>query len=138
MKYLKETWYTYCFIVTNNKVRTISIFIFLWNSLSDYLFPSKNFFQLLLSKYQYFSKKTSTWKSHAPFFKQRCIFAKLKFEPSSGWREASIHQNFLTFISYHFATMVQILKTIPSSRPKLLNLNQDYPSKKVVSLVKCL
>ena len=37
-----------------------------------------------------------------------------------------------------FVTLVQNFKVIPSVSPKLVNLNQDHPSKKVVLLVKCL
>ena len=37
-----------------------------------------------------------------------------------------------------FTTLVQIVKAIPSGSPKLLNLNQDHPSKKVVFLLKSL
>ena len=44
-------------------------------------------------------------------------------------------QNFLTFSFNLFAALVWNFKTIPSVIPKLLNLNQDYPSKKVVFLV---
>ena len=44
----------------------------------------------------------------------------------------------LTFSFNAFATLVSILKAIPSASPKLLNLNQDHLSKKVVFLVKFL
>ena len=37
-----------------------------------------------------------------------------------------------------FATLAQNFKAIPSASPKLLNFNQDHPSKKVVFLVKSL
>ena len=39
-------------------------------------------------------------------------------------------QNFLTFSFNPFATLLQSFKVIPSASPKLLNLNQDHPSKK--------
>ena len=39
-------------------------------------------------------------------------------------------QNFLTFSFNPFATLVQNFKFVPSVSPKLLNLNQDHPSKK--------
>ena len=39
-------------------------------------------------------------------------------------------QNFLTFSFNPFATLVQNFKFVPSASPKLLNLNQDHPSKK--------
>ena len=47
-------------------------------------------------------------------------------------------QNFLTFSFNPFATLVQNFKSVPSASPKLLNLNQDYPSKKAIFLVKSL
>ena len=37
-----------------------------------------------------------------------------------------------------FATLVSNFKFVPSASPKLLNLNQDHPSKKAVFLVKSL
>ena len=39
-------------------------------------------------------------------------------------------KNFLTFSFNLFATLVQNSKFLPSASPKLLNLNQDHPSKK--------
>ena len=39
-------------------------------------------------------------------------------------------KNFLTFSFNPFATLVQNFKFVPSASPKLLNLNQDHPSKK--------
>ena len=47
-------------------------------------------------------------------------------------------QNFLAFSFNPFATLVQNFKFVPSASPKLLNLNQDHPSKKVIFLVKSL
>ena len=47
-------------------------------------------------------------------------------------------QNFLTFSFNPFATLVQNFKFVSSASPKLLNLNQDHPSKKAVFLVKSL
>ena len=38
--------------------------------------------------------------------------------------------NFLTFSFNPFARLVQNFKFVPSGSPKLLNLNQDHPSKK--------
>ena len=46
--------------------------------------------------------------------------------------------NFLTFSFNSLVTLVYNFKVTPSSSPKLLNLNQDHPSKKVVLLVKSL
>ena len=46
--------------------------------------------------------------------------------------------NFLTFSFNPFAILVQNIKFAPSASPKLLNLNQDHPSKKVIFLVKSL
>ena len=39
-------------------------------------------------------------------------------------------QNFLTFSFNLFTRLVQNIKFVPSASPKLLNLNQDHPSKK--------
>ena len=47
-------------------------------------------------------------------------------------------KNFLTFSFNPFATLVQNFKFVPSASPKLLNLNQDHPSKKAIFLVKSL
>ena len=47
-------------------------------------------------------------------------------------------QNFLTFSFDPFVTIVQNLKFLPSASPKLLNFNQDHPSKKAIFLVKSL
>ena len=47
-------------------------------------------------------------------------------------------KNFLTFSFNPFATLVQNFKFVPSANPKLLNLNQDHPSKKVIFPVKSL
>ena len=38
--------------------------------------------------------------------------------------------DFLTFSFNSFATLVQNVKFVPSASPKLLNLDQDQPSKK--------
>ena len=46
--------------------------------------------------------------------------------------------NFLTFSFNPFATLVQNFKFVTSASPKLLNLNQDPPSKKAIFLVKSL
>ena len=47
-------------------------------------------------------------------------------------------KNFLTFNFNPFATLVQNFKFVPSASLKLLNLNQDHPSKKAIFLVKSL
>ena len=47
-------------------------------------------------------------------------------------------QNVLAFSFNPFATLVQNFKFVPSASPKLLNLNQDHPSKKEIFLVKSL
>ena len=56
------------------------------------------------------------------------IFCKRRFGP----------QSFLTFSFDPFVTLVQNFKFVPSASPKLLNLNQDHPSKKAIFLVKSL
>ena len=43
--------------------------------------------------------------------------------------------NFLTFSFNPFATLMQNFKFVPIASPKLLNLNQDHPSKKTIFLV---
>ena len=47
-------------------------------------------------------------------------------------------QNLLTFSFNPFAILVQNFKFVPRASPKLLNLNQDHPSKKAIFLVKSL
>ena len=47
-------------------------------------------------------------------------------------------QNFLTFSFNPFSTLAKNCKVVPSASPKLLNLNQDHPSEKVIFLVKSL
>ena len=47
-------------------------------------------------------------------------------------------QNFPTFSFKPFVTLVQNFKFVPSATSKLLNLNQDHPSKKTIFWVKSL
>ena len=47
-------------------------------------------------------------------------------------------KNFLTFTYNTFVTLAQNLKAISNTSPKVLNFNQDNPSKKVSFLVKSL
>ena len=47
-------------------------------------------------------------------------------------------QNFVTFSFNPFPTLVQNFKFVTSASPKLLDLNQDHPSKKTIFLVKSL
>ena len=47
-------------------------------------------------------------------------------------------KKFLAFSFNPFGTLVQNFKFAPSATPKLLNLNQDHPSKKAIFLVKSL
>ena len=47
-------------------------------------------------------------------------------------------QNLLTFSFNLFATLVKNFKFLPSASPKLLNLNQDHPSRKAIFLNKSL
>ena len=44
-------------------------------------------------------------------------------------------QNFLTFSFNSYATLAQNFKFVPSTSLKLLNLNQNHPSRKVTFLV---
>ena len=59
-------------------------------------------------------------KSPPPTSFSSVTFAKVRISP----------QNFLTFSFNIFATLVQNFNFVPSASPKLLNLNQDRPSKK--------
>ena len=52
------------------------------------------------------------------------------FSPATSTNVEFGHQHFLTFSFNPFATLVQNFKFVPSASPKLLNLNQDHPSKK--------
>ena len=45
-------------------------------------------------------------------------------------------KNFMTFSINPFATLVQNFKFVPSAGSKLLNLNQDHPSRKAIFLLK--
>ena len=60
------------------------------------------------------------------------------FSPVTSTNVGTNPQNVLTFSFNPFATMVENVKFIPSVSPKLLNPNQDHPSKKADSLVKSL
>ena len=52
------------------------------------------------------------------------------FSPVTSTNVEIIPPNFLTLSFNSYATLVQNFKFVPSTSPKLLNLNQDYPSKK--------
>ena len=60
------------------------------------------------------------------------------FSPATYTNIVISPQNFLTFSFNSFATLLQSFKFVPSISPKLLNLNQNHPSKKAVFLVKSL
>ena len=47
-------------------------------------------------------------------------------------------QDVMTFSFNPFTTLVKNLNVVPRASPKLLNLNQDHPSKKAIFLVKSL
>ena len=53
------------------------------------------------------------------------------FSPVTSKNVGLSPQNFLSFSFNPFVTLMQNFKFIPSVSPKLLNLNQDHPSKKV-------
>ena len=61
-----------------------------------------------------------------------------RFSPGTSTKVGFGPQNFLAFSFNSFATLVQNFKFVPSASPKLLNLNQDQPSKKAIFLVKSL
>ena len=52
------------------------------------------------------------------------------FSPVTSTNVGISPQNFLTFSFNPFVTRVWNFKAIPSASPKLLNLNQEHPSKK--------
>ena len=54
----------------------------------------------------------------------------ISFSPVTSTNVEFGPQNFLTFSFNSFAILVQNFKFLPSTSPKLLNLNQDHPSKK--------
>ena len=53
-----------------------------------------------------------------------------RFSPVTSANVGFGPQNLLTFCFNSFATLVQNFKFVSSASPKLLNLNQDHPSKK--------
>ena len=63
---------------------------------------------------------------------------RTSFSPVTSTNVGFGSQNFLTFSFNPFSTLVQNFKFVSSASPKLLNLNQDHPSKKVIFLVKSL
>ena len=65
-------------------------------------------------------------------------FPPNSFSPVTSTNVGISPQSFLTFSFNFFATLVWNSKTILNASPKLLNLNQDHSSKKVVFLVKPL
>ena len=60
------------------------------------------------------------------------------FPPVTSTNEGFGPQNFLAFRFNPFATLVQSFKFVPTANSKLLNLNQDHPSRKAIFLVKPL
>ena len=60
------------------------------------------------------------------------------FSPVTSTNVRISPQNFLTFSFNPFVTLLQNFKFAPSASPKLLNLNQDHPSRKAIFLVKSL
>ena len=61
-----------------------------------------------------------------------------RFSPVTSTNVGFVPQNFLTFSFNPFVTLVQNFRFVPSASPKLLNLNQDYPSKIAIFLVTSL
>ena len=60
------------------------------------------------------------------------------FSPVTSTNVRISPQNFLTFSFNPFPTLMYNFKTMSCVSRKLLNLNQDHPSKKVVFLVKSI
>ena len=65
------------------------------------------------------------------------LFPPTRFAPVTSTNVGFGPQNILTFSFNPFATLVQNFKFVPTASPKLLNLNQDHPSK-TIFLVKSL
>ena len=63
---------------------------------------------------------------------------RTSFLPTTSTNVGISPHNFLTFSYNPFITLVSNFKVIPSASPKLLNLNQDHPSKNLVFQVKSL
>ena len=55
---------------------------------------------------------------------------RTSFSPVTSTNVGFGPQNFLTFSFNPFASLVQNFQFEPTASPKLLNLNQDHPSKK--------
>ena len=66
------------------------------------------------------------------------IHDNTSFSPVTSTNVGFGPKTFLTFSFNTFATQVQNFKFLPSASPKLLNLDQDHPSKKAIFLVKSL
>ena len=60
------------------------------------------------------------------------------FSPVTSENVGISPKNFLTFSFNPFTTLVKNCQAIPSASPKLLNLNQEHLSNKLVFLVKSL
>ena len=63
---------------------------------------------------------------------------RTSFSPETSTNIGIRPQNFLIFSFNPLDRLVLNFKFVPSASPKLLNLNQDHPSKKAVFLVKSL
>ena len=87
------------------------------SDLIDFFIHVRNVFPLTLFRIGG-SKKTP------PYQLFPCYFVRISFE------------NLLTFSFNPFGRLVLHFKFIPSTSPKLLNLNEDHPSEKAVFLVK--
>ena len=61
-----------------------------------------------------------------------------QFSPVTSTNVGISPQNFLTFSFKPFSILVENFKFLPNASLKLLNLNQEQPSKKVVFQVKSL
>ena len=61
-----------------------------------------------------------------------------QFFPCNFYKRNNLPQNFLTFSFDPFAKVMWSLKAIPRANPKLLNLNQEHPSKKLLFWLKSL
>ena len=72
------------------------------------------------------------------YFYTPCKRPPINFSPVNSTNVEISPKNFPTFNFNAFSTLVWNFKAIPAASPKLLNLNQDRPSKKVFFLVQFL
>ena len=85
----------------------------------------------MLQKFSEFSSKRTFHYAMGTFLRKgdKKVLLSIFFPVAS--TNVGICLNFLTFSFNRFTTLVKKIKAIPSANPKLLNLNQAHPSKKL-------